>query len=90
MARAGISTAPFAVQHSGNARIVSVLRFRLALRGSGGKGEAQRNAEGKAQSEVPRRHPQGRAEDQPKGKSAIDHCLTLQICQTLSGFIGRG
>jgi hypothetical protein len=77
MARAGISTAPFAVQHSGNARIVSVLRFWLAALG-GRKGEAKRDAQGKAYAEIARCDADCSPEDQTQDKPAIRQCPTLQ------------
>ena len=84
MARAGISTAPFAVQHGENARIVSVLRFPL-LRGSGGKGKAQRDTQGKPQTEIARRDADCSAEDQTKRKTTVDHRDNLSICKVLYG-----
>ena len=80
MTRAGISTAPFAVQHGGNARIVSVLRFPL-LRDRGGKGKAQRDTQGQTQSEIARRDTNGGTEDQTRRKTTVDHRVDLLICK---------
>jgi len=72
IARGGISTAPIAAQHGGNARIVSVLRFQL-LPGGGGKCKPQGHAESEANPEIARCHADRGAQDQSQRESTIDH-----------------
>ena len=76
--RGGISTGPIAAQHSGNARIVSVLRFRPAPR-SGCEGKAQRHPKGKTHSEIVRSQANRGSDDQTHRKSAIDHRVRSRI-----------
>ena len=71
-ARAGPSIGPFAAQHGGNARIVSVLRFQLAP-GGGPEGKSERHPQGQAHAEVAGRHPDRGSHRNSYRKSAIDH-----------------
>lgn len=70
--RAGPSIGPFAAQHGGNARIVSVLRFQLLLPCCSER-KTQGYPQCQAHAEIPRRDAYGRPYGNSYRKTAIDH-----------------